>query len=58
MLIVSLKLLLIDVTKASYSISSCCLTDPDYRKAVPNLDGVEQHSELILFGADTNFGGK
>ena len=32
------------------------LTDPAYRKAVPNLDGVEQHSEHILFGA--HFGDK
>ena len=34
------------------SIALISLTDPAYRKAIPNLDGMEGCSEHIHFGAD------
>ena len=34
------------------SISLISLTDPAYKKAIPNLDGMEGCSEHIHFGAD------
>ena len=41
-------------SKQYTSISLICLTDPAYRKAVPNLDGIKGHSEHFHFGVDSS----